>query len=146
MNAAYDMEQLASMRGTFTEGLWENVIHDRIREQGHEIGLDPAVVVDHAKHFTISMFLSERFHYSRAYAGNRVEGAALGERLVWAVKALALPPLVIARVVRAVITKRRHLGRLARTAHLVVLFSVVWSVGELVGYLAGPGDSLVRIR
>ena len=146
MNVAYDMEQLEPMRSVFTQGLWENVIHDRIKEAGHQIGLDPSVIVNHCKHFTIAMFLSERFHYSRAYAGNRVSGASSMTRATWAVKSLALPPLVLLRVLRAVITRRRHLGRLARCAHLVVMFSVVWSVGELVGYVAGPGDSLVKIR
>lgn len=146
MNVAYDMDQLDPIRHVFTEGLWENVIHDRIREAGFEIGLDPAVVVDHCKHFTIAMFFSERFHYSRAYAGNRVADANLATRVLWAVKSVALPPLVAFRIVRAVASKRRHGIRLLRTAHLIALFSVVWSVGELVGYLAGPGDSLVKIR
>lgn len=146
MNVVYDMEQLAPLRSLFTSGLWENVIHERIRAAGHEMGLDPEIVVYHCKHFTIAMFLSERFHYSRAYAGNRVADASLASRLKWALKSFALPPLVLLRVVRAVVTRRRHLGWLVRTAHLVAFFSVVWSIGELVGYLAGPGDSLVKIR
>jgi glycosyltransferase involved in cell wall biosynthesis len=146
MNVVYDMEQLEPMRSIFTQGLWENVIHDRVREAGFEIGLDPSIVVNHCKHFTIAMFASERFHYSRAYAGNRVAGAGAATRATWALKSLALPPLVVLRVVRAVSTKRRHVGWLLRTAHLVVMFSVIWSLGELVGYVAGPGDSLVKIR
>jgi glycosyltransferase involved in cell wall biosynthesis len=146
MNVAYDMQQLASVRSIFLQAQWENVIHDQLREAGFEIGLDPSIVVNHCKHFTIAMFWSERFHYSRAYAGQRVAGTGLGTRMSWAVKALGLPPLVMMRIVRATVTKRRHVRQLARTFHLVVLFSVVWSVGELVGYVAGPGNSLVKIR
>ena len=28
----------------------------------------------------------------------------------------------------------------------VVMFTVAWSVGELAGYLTGPGDSLLKVR
>lgn len=146
MNVVYDMDQLAEIRNVFTEGLWENVIHDRIRAAGFEIGLDPDIVVDHRKHFTIAMFLSERYHYSRAFGGNRLAGATVGTRLRWAAQSILLPPVLVARVLRAVISKGRHGGPLVRSAHLVIFFSVVWAVGEMVGYLFGPGDSLVRIR
>ena len=62
------------------------------------------------------------------------------------VKTAALPMVIMMRVTREVLRRRRHVGRFVRTAPLVALFSVIWSVGELVGYLAGPGDSLVRVR
>lgn len=146
MNVVYDLKQLAPLRPIFSQGLWENVIHDRIRAGGYEIGLDSEVVVEHRKHFSIAMFLSERYHYSRAYAGNRVDGEPLQVRLINACRALALPPVLIYRIVSAVLKRRRHMGRLARSAPLIVFFAEVWSIGEVVGYLRGPGDSMLRIK
>lgn len=146
MNVVYDMDQLAEIRHIFAEGLWENVIHDRIRSAGFEIGLDPRIVVDHRKHFTVAMFLAERYHYSRAFAGNRVAGAGIGTRLRYAARSVLLPPVLLVRIVRAVVTKHRNVRPLVRSSLLVILFSVVWAIGEAVGYLFGPGDSLVRIR
>jgi len=147
MNVAYDTEQLAPLRDVFAEGMWENFLHDRIREAGYTMGLDPSIVVAHDKYFTVPMFLSERYHLSRAFAGGRVAGASLPVRLAWAGAALtALPGLLVLRAVRNVWRRPPYRRRFLAAFPLVVLFSVAWSVGEFVGYLAGPGDSLVKIR
>ena len=146
MNVAYDMEALAPVADVFADGLWENFLHDRLRAAGYTTGLDPTMVVGHRKHFTVPMFLSERFHYSRSFAGMRVAGAPLRERLRWAVLSFGLPALLVGRLTRSVLRRRRHLGWYVRAFPLVVLFSVTWSLGELVGYLLGPGDSLLKVR
>lgn len=146
MNVAYDMDALAPMKEVFAEGLWENFLHDRLRAAGHEIGMDPAIVVRHEKYFTVPMFLSERFHYSRSFAGMRVQDAPWRVRLAWAAATPLLPGLLVVRITVNVLRRRRHLGWFARALPLVVLFSTVWSIGELVGYLRGPGDSILKVR
>lgn len=92
------------------------------------------------------MFFSERYHYSRAFAGHRVEGERLGARFKWAAATPALPPLLIARIAKHVRQRPEYQRRFLATLPLVALFSVVWAFGELVGYLFGPGDSILRIR
>lgn len=146
MNAVYDLERLGPWRQLLERGWWENRIHDALVAGSFTIGLDNGIVVDHCKHFSFSMFVSERFHYSRAYAGDRVANAGLLTRLSWAIKTPALPGVIVLRITREVLRRRRHVGWFLRTLPYVVFFSVVWSVGELVGYLRGPGDSLRRIR
>ena len=146
MNAVYDLELLGPWRQLMERGWWENRIHDALVAGGFTIGLDNAIVVDHRKRFSFAMFVSERFHYSRAYAGDRVVGASSITRLVWAAKTAALPPLIVSRITREVLRRRRHIGWYVRTLPMVVFFSTVWALGELVGYLWGPGDSLVKIR
>lgn len=146
MNVAYDMDALEPIRAVFDEGLWENFLHDRLRRAGHVLGMDPAIVVGHRKHFTVPMFLSERFNYSRSFAGMRVAGAPIATRLAWAAGALLLPGLLVTRLTRNVLRRRMHVGWYVRSFPLVVLFSVAWAAGELVGYLAGPGDSLLKVR
>ncbi|MGH2683998.1 MAG: glycosyltransferase [Actinomycetota bacterium] len=146
MNVAYDMDALHPMRDLFAEGLWENFLHDRLREAGHHIGMDPRIVVGHKKRFTVRMFMSERFHYSRSFAGMRVAGAPLRTRLMWAAATPALPALLLSRLVREVRRRGTHVGWFVRSLPLIVLFTVAWSVGELYGYLTGPGDSLLKVR
>ena len=146
MNVAYDMDALGPLRDVFAEGLWENFLHDRLRAAGHVIGMDPRIVVGHRKHFTVPMFLSERFHYSRSFAGMRVQGAPARVRLLWAAASLSLTPLLLGRLLRHVARRRQHVGWFVRSFPLIVLFTAAWSVGELYGYLTGPGDSILKVR
>jgi GT2 family glycosyltransferase len=146
MNVAYDFDQLEAMRDVFAEGMWENFLHDRLRAAGYTMGLDPSIVVAHDKYFTVPMFLFERYHLSRAFAGGRVAGSSLPVRLAWAAASTALPGLLVLRAVRNVWRRRAYRRRFLLAFPLVVLFSVAWSIGEFVGYLTGPGDSLVKIR
>lgn len=146
MNVAYDMDALGPLREVFAEGLWENFLHDKMRAGGFVLGMDPRILVSHQKYFTVPMFLSERFHYSRSFAGMRVQGAPLKRRLVWAAATPLLPALLLVRITANVVRRRRHLLWFARSLPLIVVFSVMWAIGELVGYLTGPGDSLLKVR
>jgi hypothetical protein len=146
MNVAYDMRAMDGLRDAFEEGLWENFIHDRLLAAGHTLGLAREVVVSHEKYFTIPMFWSERFHYSRSFAGMRVSGRNPIIKLAWALATLALPPLLVGRITKNVMVRRQHLGWFVRALPLVIVFSTVWAAGECWGYLTGPGDSLVKVR
>lgn len=146
MNVAYDMDRLKDLADVFAAGTWENFLHDELIARGFELGLDASVVVGHRKHFTVGMFTSERFHYSRSFAGMRVTGAGIGPRLTWAAKSLLLPPILVWRIWSNVSRKPTYRSPFLRSLPLILYFSVIWSVGELVGYLAGPGDSLVRVK
>ena len=62
-----------------------------------------------------------------------------------AIISLALPPLLFARTVSRVMSKRRNRAELVRSLPLLVLFVSAWAMGEMVGYVAGPGDSLSKV-
>jgi hypothetical protein len=49
----------------------------------------------------------------------------------------ALPVILVARVLKNVIARRRHLGQFFRVEPVLILLSVIWSLGEFVGYLTG---------
>jgi len=59
--------------------------------------------------------------------------------------ALALPPVLFFRTVSRVVAKRRHRSELVRSLPLLAVFVVSWALGEMVGYVAGPGDSLAKV-
>jgi hypothetical protein len=47
--------------------------------------------------------------------------------------------------VKRVVAKRRHRAELVRSLPLLGVFVVSWALGEMVGYVAGPGDSLAKV-
>ena len=87
------------------EGRWESWLHPRLQERGFELWCDPAIVLDHAKDFGFFEFVSQRYHYSRSYAGMR--NAELGrKRAVYALGSPLLVPLAYLRIARNVRTRR----------------------------------------
>lgn len=146
MNVSYDRRALEEIDDLLREGRWEFWLHARLREQGFELWADDAAVIDHAKDFGFREFTSQRYHYSRSYAGMR--NADLGRRRVaFALGAPLLAPLMTYRVARNVLRSgRRHVGSLARATPLILFYSTVWAGGEAVGYAFGGGRSLLRVR
>jgi len=144
-NVVYPRALLERHQSVLGGGRWENHLHDALRRDGVPLICRPEITVGHKKHYTVSEYVSQRFLYARSYAGARVAGASRGKRLAYGVAAFALPGLLFARTVSRVLRKRRHRAELVRSLPLLVVFVVSWAAGEVVGYFAGPGDSLVKV-
>ncbi len=146
-NVSYRREFLAHISDLLESGSsWEGDLHARLRERGVKLYSDPSIIVYHKKEFALGYFLSQRYHYSRSYTGVRAQGASVPERLIRAALCSVLPPILTLRVAGWVVGKKRHVSMLFRCLPLVLLFTIVWAWGELIGHLFGPGDSLLRVE
>lgn len=145
-NVVYPRALLERYRDVIASGGWENRLHDALKADGVVLTCRPEIVVGHKMHYTIGLYMSQRYLYSRSYAGARMQGAGLAKRLAMSVGSLALPPLLFWRTVSRIRAKGRHRTELVRSLPLIALFVVAWAVGEAVGAAAGPGDSLSRVR
>jgi glycosyl transferase family 2 len=145
MNVSYDRRALAAIDDLLREGRWENFLHGRLRERGFAFWSDPEATLDHAKDFGFFEFCSQRYHYSRSFAGTR--NRYLGwKRAAYAVGTPALVPLLYARIARNVIARGRHRKELLAASPLMMLYTAVWAFGEVVGYTFGGGRSLLKVR
>lgn len=144
-NVIYPRSLLARYRPVLGQGQWENRLHDAMRRDGIPLVCRPDIRVGHKKHYTVGEYVAQRYLYARSYAGARVTGASVTKRLGYGVAAVALPPILFVRTVSRVIAKRRHRRELVRSLPLLAVFVVSWALGEMVGYVAGPGDSLARV-
>ncbi len=144
-NVIYPRALLERYRGVLGGGRWENQLHDAMRRDGVALTCRPDIIVGHKKHYTVGEYLSQRYLYARSYAGARVAGAPRARRLMFALAACALPPVLFARTISRVLSKGRHRAELVRSLPLLALFVCAWAAGEVVGYAAGPGDSLSRV-
>lgn len=145
-NIAYRRELLDRYRGVTAEGKWENRLHDAMRTDGVVLECRPDIVVGHKKHFGFFEYLSQRYLYSRSYAGARVRGAPLMKRVVMGAAGVLLPPLLLLRIMRSLGAKQVAAGLRLKTAPLIGLFVVSWGIGEVVGYWFGDGGALARVR
>jgi hypothetical protein len=125
---------------------WKSYWCRQLQAEGLELHLTPEVVVHYHCAYDFWPFLIRRFHHGRCFAGMRLRQIRGFRRVAYLAGAPALPLLLLARTVRAVLPKRRCIGKLALAMPMIYLGMVSWAVGELAGYLCGPGESCHYVR
>ena len=146
MNVAYRRNALESVpRDLLVSGFWETTVHPLLLARGGKLISLNELVMFHKKRFSWGLFASQRFIYSRYFAGLRFGNAALPKRAAASLASLALPPLLLMRAVKA--ARAKGLGRemLRASPYLLPLYCV-WAIGESVGALRGPGNALAMIE
>ncbi len=145
-NSAFDRRVLDALGPELQEEVWEAFLHQKMREAGVEFHSDPEMIVYHKKHFGFGYFLSQRYHYSRSFAGMRMIGAPLWKRLGYAGATTLLPGILLVRITSIVARKGRHWKQYLLSLPSLCSFLVIWAVGEGVGAVLGPGRSLQRVE
>lgn len=145
-NTVYRRDVLEQFDALLDDGKWENYLHDHMRAAGMSLVMRNTIVAGHKMHYTFGLYMSQRYLYSKSFAGARVSGEPLGRRILMGCFAFALPPVVFARVVRNILSKKRHLRELRRSLVLLVPFALSWGAGEISGYWFGAGRSLSKVR
>lgn len=144
-NIAYKRSALESIRPVWQESFHEPVVNQALVSRGHRIGLSQQVVVyQHRAGLRFRDALRERFIWGRSYAATR--GADLGpaKRAFYTAVAPILPGLLLLRMTATALARRRCLGAFFTALPLIVVLTVSWSAGELVGYLTARADSGAR--
>ena len=145
-NVSYKRAALDAMRDMLENGYWENYLHQRLESAGYQLWSDPSLKVLHKKNFTLKDFLLERVHYGRWYAGVRNEFIGPRRRLYYLLFSPFLPPLILYRLYQRVRRRPDYYGMFIKCLPLICLFTVAWAAGEFVGYLSGPGQSVLELR
>ncbi len=145
-NIVYRRAVVEKHLGLLDAGKWENALHDALRSEGIALWCDPGLIVGHKKHYTFWEYFSQRYLYSRSYAGARAADASAAKKLAMGAAAFALPPLLFARTVQRILAKGQHTEKLWPSLPLISLFVLAWGFGEVVGYWFGAGDSLARVK
>jgi GT2 family glycosyltransferase len=146
-NISYRQEFFVHIADMLDAGrFWEGFLNARLQQKGIKLYSDPSIIVYHKKVFGLGYFLNQRYHYGRSYAGMRVERAPFWKRLVYAGFCPLLPVLLLGRIAARVLAKRRNRDKFILALPFLLLFTFSWSWGELVGYLFGPGESLLKVE
>ena len=147
MNVAYRRSVLADRdEQLLRRGFWETTLHPLLINEGWKLYSTNRIKLYHCKKFSFGLFSKQRFTYSRFYAALRVASDGLPKRLLAAGATVILPPLLLSRFVRQVLSKRRLRMELVSALPMLCVFVVIWAFGEWVGYLFGQGDALSKIE
>ena len=144
--AVYDRQALDLVGPEIRQEVWESFIHRRMAEEGVEFFCDPAMTVSHKREFPFGYFMAQRYHYSRSFAGMRLQNAPRSRRLLYACATPLLPPLLLWRMAATIWRKGRRKREFVLAVPVIGVFLLSWAWGEAVGALCGPGDSLARVE
>ena len=67
-------------------------------------------------------------------------------RMIYTLLSPALPALLLARITARVWQKKHRIAKYIQTFPLIVPATIVYIAGELIGYLFGPGDALMKVE
>jgi len=145
-NASYRKQILDRVSESVLWNCWEFFIHEELKNAGVKFLSAPTIVVSHKKEFGFCYFMSQRFHYSRSFAGMRRERTSLAGRVFYLCTSPFIPGLMLWRMTKDVLRKKRHVEKFLFSTPLLALFMVSYAAGELVGYLRGPGASVLKVE
>ncbi len=145
-NVSYRQSLLERFCDAIGQERWEDHLHNTMRRAGVTLESRPDIRVGHKKHYTIAEYLFQRYVYARSYAGMKVQRAGIFQRFIYGLATLALPMLLIFRIVARVLRAGRYRRELVTSLPLLALFVSAWAVGEAIGYWMGSGDALRKVR
>lgn len=144
-NIAYHRAKLLRHRPVLDTGYWEVVLHPLLARDGkfravHSIG------AHHTGPFRYRYYLRQRFLLSRVWGGTQKDLVPLTKRLAHLAIGPVFPLFLFLRVTSRVLEKKQYLGQYVRTLPLLVPAWCVYTLGEWLGYLLGPGDALEDVE
>jgi glycosyltransferase involved in cell wall biosynthesis len=143
-NIAYSRALLLKYKEFLSGGYWEAVLHPKLIADGVKFRSAPAMVVHHRGPFDFGYYLQQRYWFSRAFAGARK--LPVSRKLAYFVAAPLVPFLLFARMTQRVFRQRCRIEKFAQVLPLLIPVLFVYVAGEVVGYVAGPGDALLKVE
>lgn len=145
-NSAYRKDLLLAY-GDRLEELFEveAVIQRDLRARGHRMLIEPAARTNHLNFSRIGPSLVLRFNAGRSFAGHRTAGWSFARRTAYILGAPLIPAVRLRRILRMVRGSASYSQLIPQVIPMLALALIVDGLGELAGYLAGPGDAARRL-
>lgn len=137
-NASYKRAYIDRYQHVRRNGFWEPEVHAELKRAGLQLLLTPSIIVYHKKSFSLWSFMKQRLQHGMRFGGERASRFSGPRRVIYVLLSPAIPLISVVRIVRQVLTKRRHRKELLLSLPILMLFLLGWTCGELIGYLRGP--------
>jgi hypothetical protein len=119
----------------------ESVVQRELRESGHKILYEPAAITNHLNFSLLKPSLGLRFNAGRSFAGHRVIGWSMLRRVAFAAGSPLIPLVRFVRIARLIAQSNNYKFLIPKVLPALALYVLVDGLGEMVGYLSGPGDA-----
>jgi hypothetical protein len=141
-NSSYKREQLIAFGDRLEEVFEaESLVQRELLEGGERILFEPSAVTNHLNFSRLSPSLGLRFNAGRSFAGHRVIGWSMLRRIGFALGSPLIPVVRFVRIVRLIAQSQHYKFLLPQVLPALALYVLVDGVGEMAGYLTGPGDA-----
>jgi len=139
-NASYKRWALDRCKDARRNGFWEPSVHAKLKKDGLQLLMTPAIVVYHKKSFDVLGFMKQRFWHGREFGSARAWNLSGMWRAIYILLSPLIPAVFLARITQQMLQKRRHLRKFLLSFPILMLFLLSWSAGEFTGYLRrSPG-------
>ncbi|MCW5976876.1 MAG: glycosyltransferase [Bryobacteraceae bacterium] len=145
-NIAYKRSVLLAHQHLLAGGYWEASLHPALLANKVKFLSLPEMKAHHTGPFDFGYYLEQRYLFSRAFAGSRSKGMPAPKKLAYLAAAPLIPAVLLARIGARVWQKRCHPGKFLLASPLISVALIAYVWGEWIGYLAGPGDALMKVE
>lgn len=136
VNVTYKRGTIESIRDIWHDGYQETTVHWALQSRGEELFLDSRLVVyQHRPTISFRQAYRERIEWGRIFAETRIADCNVWYRMFYAAGTLALPGILVLRILRHMSRQRRSIAQIAKTIPLAICLLTGWALGELAGYL-----------
>ena len=144
-NVTYKRAALAALPPPPEGEMMELHVNNALRAQGRVLRVEDSLRAVHDQSLGARGTSAGHFHNGRSIAGLRIAYASPWERLWRGAGVLALPLVLTTRSSRAVLSRRCYRATLVKALPAMLWLTCCHAAGELVGSVAGPGDSPSRL-
>ena len=144
-NTTYKREVLERFWHHIENGVWDSILHKHMRIAHLPLYAIPSITVHHKMSASLPWFITQKYHFARAFAGTRFDGSARLRRTVYGACAVFLPFILAQRIALRVWRKGAHRREFLLSFPILMLLLLSWGVGEAIGYMFGPGSSEAKV-
>ena len=147
MNVSYKRAALEAVGALWAERYKEATVNWALSKRGVVLWLRPQMVVRQDwDRPSFAQLLIERYSWGRLFGGIRTRELSWLARLGYIIGSPGIPAVLLGRMLRKVWSGRRHRAVFLRSLPQSVALTLVWCLGEWMGYLTGGECSLQQGR
>lgn len=141
VNVVYRRAPLEQIRSVWEQRYNEVLVNWALRDNGHTLWRRPGLIVLHDRgRLAIGPLLAERFSWGRSFGAARARALSSLRLLPYIVLSPLIPFVISARTAVKVLGGDRNRLRFLRTFPAFFLLTVVWTMGEVAGYVTGRSN------